>query len=162
MVMAYVGLGSNLLDPRAQVERALVALEHLPKTTLCARSQLYRTPPWGGVVQPDFTNAAAALDTGLGAAELMDALLAIERDFGRRRDGARFGPRVIDIDLLLYGDLVSNEPQLHVPHPRLHERAFVLVPLAEIAASVNVPGQGRIDALLAKLDPVDRQLKIAN
>ncbi len=162
MVMAYVGLGSNLLDPRAQVERALAALQDLPKTTLRARSRLYRTPPWGGVVQPDFINAAAALDTGLGAAELMEAMLGIERDFGRRRDGERFGPRVIDIDLLLFGDLVIDEPHLHVPHPRLRERAFVLVPLAEIAASVSVPGQGRVEALLARLDPVDRQLKIAN
>jgi 2-amino-4-hydroxy-6-hydroxymethyldihydropteridine diphosphokinase len=152
MVVAYVGLGSNLARPGDQVERALAALDRLAGTRVAARSHLYRSAPWGYADQPDFINAVAALETSLDARELMQQLLAIEHDFGRKRDGLRFGPRVLDLDLLLYADLRIDEPGLHVPHPRLHERAFVLVPLAEIAPQLEVPGQGRLDALLARVD----------
>lgn len=162
MVTAYVGLGSNLRDPREQVERALRALRELPRTELISRSRLYRTRPWGGIAQPDFINAIAQLATDLSSAELMHALLGIEREFGRTRDGERFGPRVIDLDLLLYGDEFVDEPGLHVPHPRLHERAFVLVPLAEIAPTLAVPGQGRVDALLARIDAADRLVSVTD
>ena len=152
MVVAYVGLGSNLAAPDAQVERALVALDRLARARVVARSHLYRTAPWGYLDQPDFVNAVATLETSLDAQALMRALLAVEQEFGRRRDDVRFGPRVLDLDLLLYADARIDEPGLHVPHPRLHERAFVLVPLAEIAPQLEVPGQGRVDTLLARVD----------
>lgn len=151
MVAAYIGLGSNLDGPAGQVERALRELDALPQTRLVARSRLYRTAPWGGIAQPDFINAVAALDTGLDARSLMRALLEIEHRAGRRRDGERNGPRVLDLDLLLYGDEQIAEAELHVPHPRLHERAFVLVPLAEIAPDLVVPGQGTVQNLVAGL-----------
>ena len=152
MITAYIGLGSNLDEPGAQVERALCELDALPLTRLVARSRLYRTAPWGGIAQPDFINAVARLETGLDAQALMRALLTIERRAGRRRDGERNGPRVLDLDLLLYGDQRIADADLQVPHPRLHERAFVLVPLAEIAPDLAVPGQGRLGELLARVD----------
>lgn len=149
--LAYVALGSNLDDPRAQVERGFAALAALPDTTMRARSRLYRTPPWGVVDQPDFVNAAAALATTLPPRVLLDALLAIETRAGRVR-GIVNGPRVLDLDLLVYGDAVLHAPGLDVPHPRLHERAFVLLPLADIAPTLVVPGRGRVDALLQHVD----------
>lgn len=148
---ACVALGSNLDAPRAQVERGFAALAELPDTTLRARSRLYRTPPWGIVEQPDFVNAVALLETRLPAAELLAALLAIEARAGRVR-GVRNGPRRLDLDLLLYGDQRIELPGLVVPHPRLHERAFVLVPLADVAPDFEVPGHGRVAALLAQVD----------
>ncbi len=154
MTHAFVALGSNLDDPRAQVERAFEALARLPDTALLARSRLYRSAPWGGVAQPDFVNAAALVDTGLPARALLDALLAIERRAGRVR-GERNGPRVLDLDLLLYGDRALREPGLELPHPRLHERAFVLRPLADIAPGLEVPGHGRVLDLLAHADAGD-------
>lgn len=150
-VTACVALGSNLDDPRVQVEQGFAALAALPHTTLRARSRLYRTPPWGLVDQPDFINAAARLETALAPRELLDALLAIETRAGRVR-GARNGPRTLDLDLLLYGDHAINEPGLVVPHPRLHERAFVLLPLADIAPDLEAPGQGRVAELLEHVD----------
>jgi len=152
VITAYIGLGSNLDAPRGQVERALRELDALPQTRLVARSRLYRTAPWGGIAQPDFINAVARLETGLDAQALMRALLAIEHRAGRRRDGERNGPRVLDLDLLLYGDQRVVDADLQVPHPRLHERAFVLVPLAEIALDLAVPGQGPLSELLARVD----------
>lgn len=152
MITAYVGLGSNLDAPHAQVERALLELDKLPQTRLIARSRLYRTAPWGGIAQPDFINAVAQLETGLDAHELMRALLAIEHRAGRRRSGERNGPRILDLDLLLYGEQRIADPDLHVPHPHLHERAFVLVPLAEIAPDLTVPGHGPLRDLLASID----------
>lgn len=148
---AYVALGSNLDDPRAQVERGFAALATLPRTRLKARSQLYRTPPWGVLDQPDFINAAAWLATELPAQELLQALLAQETRAGRVR-GIRNGPRVLDLDLLVYGTAVTAEPGLVLPHPRLHERAFVLLPLADVAPGLVVPGRGRVADLLAKVD----------
>jgi 2-amino-4-hydroxy-6-hydroxymethyldihydropteridine diphosphokinase len=150
-VTACVALGSNLDDPRVRVERGFAALAALPNTVVRARSRLYRTPPWGLVDQPDFINAAARLETTLAPRELLDALLAIETRAGRVR-GARNGPRILDLDLLLYGDHAINEQDLVVPHPRLHERAFVLLPLADIAPDLEVPGQGCVAELLEHVD----------
>lgn len=158
MVDAYVGLGSNLFAPRDQVERALLALHRIAQSRVVARSQLYATSPWGGIAQPDFVNAVARLNTELEPGALMHSLLAIEHDFGRRRDAVRFGPRVLDLDLLLYADQRIDEPDLQVPHPRLHERAFVLVPLAEIAPDLVVPGQGKLSDLLDRVDVKDCRL----
>ena len=150
-VVACVALGSNLDDPRAQVMRGFEALAALPRTLLCARSRLYRTAPWGMLDQPDFINAAARLETLLPPRALLDALRGIEAGAGRVR-GERNGPRILDLDLLLYGDQTIDEPNLVVPHPRLHERAFVLLPLADVAPELEVPGQGRIRDLLARVD----------
>ena len=155
MVSAFVGLGSNLGEPAAEIERAIAALRELQDSRLVARSSLYRTAPWGGIVQPDFINAVAALDTALPAKVLMAELLAIERRLGRRRDVERYGPRVIDLDLLTYGDDIIDEPGLRVPHPHLHERAFVLVPLAEIAPAAWIPQRGSVAAALAAVDGTD-------
>ncbi|HVX05197.1 MAG TPA: 2-amino-4-hydroxy-6-hydroxymethyldihydropteridine diphosphokinase, partial [Rhodanobacteraceae bacterium] len=146
-VTACVALGSNLGDPRAQVERGFAALAALPHTTLGARSRLYRTPPWGVADQPDFINAVARLETTLAPRALLGALLAIEAGAGRVR-GARNGPRILDLDLLLYGGRIIDESDFVVPHPRLHERAFVLLPLADVAADLEVPGHGRVRDLL--------------
>jgi len=144
---AFIGLGANLGDREAQVRRALLALAELPGTRLLAASSLYRSAPVGVVAQPDFINAVAEIETALGARALLEALLAAERRFGRRREfpGA---PRTLDLDLLLYGDRVIAEPWLIVPHPRMHERAFVLAPLAEIAPDIAIPGKGSAGALL--------------
>lgn len=149
--VAYVALGSNLDDPRGQVERAIAALDALPGTRVLAHSRLYHTPPWGIVDQPAFVNAAARLQTTLPPRALLDALLGIERRAGRVR-AVRNGPRVLDLDLLLYGDVVLDAPDLVLPHPRMHERAFVLLPLAEFAPDLDVPGRGRVSELLACVD----------
>lgn len=150
-VTACVALGSNLDDPRAQVQRGFEALAALPQSRLLARSRLYRTPPWGITEQPDFINAAARLETSLPPRALFDALRTIETRAGRVR-GVRNGPRILDLDLLLYGDRIVAEPDLVVPHPRLHERAFVLLPLADVAPELEVPGRGRVRDLLARVD----------
>jgi 2-amino-4-hydroxy-6-hydroxymethyldihydropteridine diphosphokinase len=142
-----VALGSNLAGPAAQVRMAFVALAAVPETRLVARSRLYRTPPVGPP-QPDYVNAAAILETRLGAETLFDALLAIERAQGRTRV-ERWGPRTLDLDLLVYGDAVIDSPGLTVPHPQLAVRPFVLVPLAEIAPGLEVPGLGRVADLFA-------------
>jgi 2-amino-4-hydroxy-6-hydroxymethyldihydropteridine diphosphokinase len=152
MERVYIGIGSNLADPRVQVERALHALARLPRTKLLRRSRLYRSAPWGRADQPEFVNAVAELQTELAPRELLDALLAIERNAGRERDATRWGPRVLDLDIISYGDRVTDEPGLHLPHPHLHERAFVLVPLAEIAPDLSVPGHGRVAVLAQHID----------
>lgn len=145
-VTAYVGLGGNLGDAAATLRAAFAALDALPRTRLLRASRLYRTPAWGRRDQPDFVNAAAALETGLPPRDLLGALLDIERDFGRDRsdEDARWGPRTLDLDLLLYGEDVIDAPGLRVPHPHLHERAFVLVPLLEIAPELVIPGHGAL------------------
>lgn len=143
--IACIGLGANLGQAEATVRAAQDALDALPGTTLLAASRLYRSRAWGRTDQPDFINAAAMVETRLPARELLDGLLAIERRFGRTRvpDGSdRWGARTLDLDLLLYGDAVIDEPGLHVPHPHLHERAFALVPLLEIAPLAMIPGHG--------------------
>jgi 2-amino-4-hydroxy-6-hydroxymethyldihydropteridine diphosphokinase len=148
---AYVGLGSNLGDPAAQIAAAFDALAVLPSTTLVARSRLYRSAAWGPIDQPDYINAVAALDTCLAPEALMASLLAIERAAGRVRD-ARWGPRLIDLDLLLHGDCALDSDTLTLPHPRLHERAFVLLPLAELAPTLVIPGHGPLAALCNSVD----------
>jgi 2-amino-4-hydroxy-6-hydroxymethyldihydropteridine diphosphokinase len=147
-VRVFVALGSNLGDPVAQVRAGAHELAQLPDTRLCGCSALYRTAPVGLTDQPDFINAVCELDTALSASVLLQALLAIERTHGRVRDRPG-GPRTLDLDLLLYGDARLDEPGLHVPHPRLHERAFVLYPLHDIAPALVVPGHGPVAGLLA-------------
>ena len=151
-VLACIGLGANLGDATATVQAALQALDALPHTRLVKASRLYRTPAWGKTDQPAFVNAAAVLETELDARALLDAMLGIERDHGRERlDGQRWGARTLDLDLLLYGQDVIDEPGLHVPHPHLHERAFALVPLVEIAPDLVIPGHGRASDLVAAM-----------
>jgi 2-amino-4-hydroxy-6-hydroxymethyldihydropteridine diphosphokinase len=150
--LAYIGLGSNLAGPREQVERGLDALGRLPQSALRQRSRLYRSAPWGIHDQPEFVNAVAAVETGLPPDALMNALLEIERESGRKRNGDRWGPRILDLDLLLYAERLIDQPGLHVPHPHLHERAFVLLPLAEIAPALQIPGRGSISELMAQVD----------
>jgi len=152
LMPAYVALGSNLDDPRRQVERALEALGSLPATRCVLRSSLYLTRPVGTVEQPDFVNAVAGLLTGLDPLELLGSLQATETRLGRVRPALRWGPRRIDLDLLVHGRSRSDTAELQLPHPGLGERAFVLVPLAEIAPDLEVPGAGRVRGLLAGLD----------
>jgi len=142
VVTAFVALGSNLDDPSGHIRRAFEALAGLPKTRLVRRSSLYRNPPSGYRDQPDFVNAVAQIETRLGPRELLDQVLAIEQVHGRVR-AAPNGPRTLDLDILLYGDRTVHEPGLTIPHPRMLERAFVLVPLAEIAPDATLPGSGR-------------------
>lgn len=151
---AWVAIGGNQGQVRATLEAAIDAIGVLPGTRVLQRSSLYRTPAWGRTDQPDFINGVLAVETTLAAPDLLANLLGIERRFGRLRDeeAGRWGPRTLDLDLLLYDDQVLELPGLSLPHPRLHERAFVLVPLAEIAPGLVVPGRGRVDGLLAKVD----------
>jgi len=152
MTRAFVALGGNLGDTRAILRQALDAFEALPRTRLVAQSSFYRTPPWGLRDQPSFLNAAAELETTLGPHELLDALLDIERAAGRVRDGERWGPRTLDLDLLHMDGVTLHDDRLVLPHPRIAERAFVLLPLAELAPGLELPGQGRVDLLLAGCD----------
>lgn len=149
-VRAYVGLGANLGDARASLRRALEALAALPASRLVAVSSLYRTRPHGPQDQPDFLNAVAALETALAPVELLARLQAIEAAAGRRRDGPRWGPRTLDLDLLLHGAARLETPRLVLPHPRIAERPFVLVPLAELDPALEVPGAGPVAALRAR------------
>jgi 2-amino-4-hydroxy-6-hydroxymethyldihydropteridine diphosphokinase len=146
-VRVFVALGSNLDDPVAQVESGARALGQLPDSRMIRCSSLYRSAPVGVGNQPDFINAVCELDSGLSPAGLMGALLAIERNHGRIREQPG-GPRTLDLDLLLYGGATIHMPTLAVPHPRLHERAFVLYPLHEIAPDLVIPGRGPVAALL--------------
>ena len=153
MVRAYVGLGSNLGDREGTVRAALGRLRHLPETNVLRVSTLRNTEPVGYVDQPRFLNGAAELETGLSARRLLGALLELERAFGRDRANVPAqGPRTLDLDLLLYGQEQIDEPGLEVPHPRLHQRRFVLEPLAELDPSLEVPGKGSVQTLLARLD----------
>jgi 2-amino-4-hydroxy-6-hydroxymethyldihydropteridine diphosphokinase len=149
---AYVGLGANIGDPAAALDAALAALAAEPGIALVAVSSVRETDPVGYEHQPRFLNAAAALETELTARALLDRLLAVERRLGRTRTGPRFGPRTIDLDLLLFGDERIDDPGLQVPHPRLHERRFALEPLAELDPALVVPGRGPVGALLAGLE----------
>jgi len=152
MTRTFVGLGANLEDPRGRIERAIELLAAEDGIELVAVSSLRETDPVGYKEQPRFLNGAAELRTSLGARELLDRLLAVERRLGRvRGEGPRFGPRTIDLDLLLYGDELIDEPGLEIPHPRLHERRFALEPLAELDPALEVPGRGPVQALLAGL-----------
>lgn len=161
---AYIGLGSNLGDSAEVLRAAVRALDALAHTRVLRASRFYRTPAWGNTEQPDFLNAVAMLDTGLPARELLAAMLEIEREAGRSRraDGSdRWGPRTLDLDLLLYGEAVIAEVGLHVPHPHLHERAFALVPLVEIAPEVSIPGVGLARDALARIDISEIQVSDA-
>lgn len=150
---AFVGLGGNLGDVETTLVEALWAIDGLPQTSIRAQSALYRSKPWGRGDQPDFLNGAVELQTRMTPRVLLEHLLAIEERFGRvRAKEDRWGPRTLDLDLLVFGEEVIDEPGLHVPHPRLHERAFVLVPLAEIAPSLHIVGQGKVSDLLAQVD----------
>lgn len=149
-VRSYIGIGSNLGHPTVRVRAGVAALERLPNTALVACSSFYRTAPIGTTDQPDFVNAVAAIETALAPAVLLGELLAIERDAGRERGPVQGGPRTIDLDLLLYGDLEMVSIDLTIPHPRMHERAFVLVPLAEIAPMLRIPGRGAVSTLLGR------------
>ncbi|MEN1727339.1 MAG: 2-amino-4-hydroxy-6-hydroxymethyldihydropteridine diphosphokinase [Pseudomonadota bacterium] len=162
MTRAYVGLGSNQGPSESLLQDAVSALDLLPHTSVSAVSPLYRTPPWGVTDQDDFLNAVVALDTALEAEDLLRALLTIERTAGRRRDGRRWGPRTLDLDLLVYGDSVIETEALHVPHPRMHQRAFVLVPLCDLAPDLAIPGLGRAADQLKALDSESRaEIKLA-
>ncbi len=156
----FVGLGGNLGDAAASLRDAFAALGRLPGTRVLRASRLYRTPAWGITAQPDFVNAVAMIETALPPPALLENLLRIERDAGRdrRADGSdRWGPRTLDLDLLLYGDAVIDTPGLTVPHPHLHERAFVLVPLLEIAPDARIPGRGAAADALAAMATGDIQ-----
>ncbi len=147
---AFIGLGGNLDSPRPRLLAAFDAIAALPGVLLIARSSLYASSPVGLIDQPDFINAVALVETTLPPQTLLDALLSIERDAGRVRL-TRFGPRTLDIDILLYDDRVLDEPSLTLPHPRMHERAFVLKPLVEIAPEVIIPGVGAARDLLPQV-----------
>ena len=144
-MIAYIGLGANLGDRETAIRAAaeLIGVDRL--------SSIIETEPWGYEDQPRFLNAVAELDTELPPRVLLELLLEVERQLGRKRSGPRYGPRTIDLDLLLYGDEVIDEPGLTVPHPRLHERRFVLEPLAELAPELGIPGWGTVRAALAGL-----------
>ena len=147
---AAVALGSNLEDPEAQVRRGFEELAALPGTKVLARSKLYRTAPVGHVDQPDFVNACAVVETALGPRALLEELLAVEQRHGRVRTIPN-GPRTLDLDIVLYGDAVIDEPGLRVPHPRAHERGFVLAPLVEVWPDAAIPGHGSARECLARI-----------
>jgi len=159
----FLGLGANLgSDPAESLRSALVALDHEEGLQVIRYSRFFRTPPWGPVPQPDYINAVAEVATQLPTTQVMERLLRVECDMGRRREGPRFGPRIIDLDLLLDGDSVVSAPDLTVPHPRLAERAFVLVPLAELDPDLEVPGLGPLRTLLEALGPEATRLQLAD
>ena len=148
MTRVAIALGSNLEDPEAQVRRGFEELAGLPQTRLLSRSRLFQTTPVGYADQPDFVNACALLETGLAPRALLEALLAIEKRHGRVR-GMANGPRTLDLDIVLFGDQVIDEPGLRVPHPRAQERAFVLEPLLDVWPDAVIPGHGPVAGLVA-------------
>jgi 2-amino-4-hydroxy-6-hydroxymethyldihydropteridine diphosphokinase len=153
VVRVYVGLGSNLGDREGTLRAALGRLRHLHETKVLRVSTLRNTEPVGNLDQPRFLNGAAELETSLSARRFLDALLELERAFGRDRASVPAqGPRTLDLDLLLYGQEQIDEPGLEIPHPRLHERRFVLEPLVELDPALEVPGKGSVQTLLARLD----------
>lgn len=154
---AYIALGSNLDDPRAQVLRAANELKELPRSRFVGRSSLYASPPLGGMKQPDYINAVAAIQTQLGADELLDELQAIEGRMGRPAVHERWGPRIIDLDLLLLGTQRCATARLTLPHPEIVQRSFVLYPLAELAPELVLPGIGRVSELKDRASPAGLQ-----
>ena len=151
MHKVFVALGSNLDTPARQVTRALQAISQLPKTQLIKQSSLYKTAPVGYDVQPDFINAVAEIATTLTPQSLLEKLLEIEQAFGRERTFAN-APRVLDLDLLLFDELILHTEALTLPHPRMHTRGFVLLPLAEIAPEINIPNHGNVVKLVQKCE----------
>jgi 2-amino-4-hydroxy-6-hydroxymethyldihydropteridine diphosphokinase len=150
MTIAFVGIGSNLEEPARQVSQALLELDALPHSRVVARSSLYRSAPVGYAEQPEFVNAVAQLETGMPAERLLDELQALESRHGRQRSFTN-APRTLDLDLLLFEKLQMTTGRLTVPHPRMHERAFVLKPLLEIAPRADIPGIGTAREALDKL-----------
>ncbi len=148
----FIGLGGNLGDVATSFRSAAASIAALPETHVITGSGLYASPAWGGLAQPDYLNAVLEIDTGLSAIALLEALLAIERAHGRDRSAApRWGPRPLDCDILLYADTIIDSERLQVPHPRMAERAFVLLPLAEIAPDLSIPGLGTLMPLLDRI-----------
>lgn len=156
LVRAYVGLGSNLNNPVAQIRSALAALDMIPATCCVAYSSLYRSKPMGPAEQPDYVNAVAAIDTHLSAHDLLQELHLLEAQHGRVRE-QRWGPRTLDLDLLLYGNQSYSSDRLTVPHPGLPERDFVLHPLHEIAPGLDIPGAGSLRHLVERCPPLGLQ-----
>ena len=152
MARAYIGLGANLGPREATLLRAVDLLAASSGIEVLELSSLRETDPVGVTDQPTFVNGALAVETTLSPHELLDTLLGVERELGRVREGERWGPRTIDLDLLVYADEVVDEPGLRVPHQRLHERRFALEPLAELEPDLEIPGLGRVSAVLTKLD----------
>jgi len=153
---AYLGLGANLGHTEQTLRAAATAIATLPSVTLRARSSLYKTPAWGLTDQPDFLNAVVMIKTDLSAPELLAALMQIEHQHGRNRETEqRWGPRTLDIDILLYGNQVIDQPGLRIPHPHLHERAFALLPLHEIAPEITIPGLGTVSDILLGMLPLE-------
>ncbi len=151
-MQAWLGLGANLQQPVKQLKEALRQLDQLAGVEVTRTSSFYRTPPWGDENQQDFINAVVQIETSLEPLPLLHGLQSIENSMGRQRSEQRWGPRVIDIDLLLLGTETILSAELVVPHPRLHERAFVLLPLAELDATLEIPGRGVVGRLLSQLD----------
>jgi 2-amino-4-hydroxy-6-hydroxymethyldihydropteridine diphosphokinase len=149
MERVYIGLGSNLATPLEQLRSALAALAALPDTALVAQSSFYASDPLGPADQPRYVNAVAALDTELSPLALLDALQGIELEQGRTRKAERWGPRTLDLDILLFGERQLDEPRLTVPHYHMHARAFVLYPLAEIAPALQLPDGRALTELIA-------------
>ena len=147
MTLAYVGVGANLEDPQGTVSQAMLGLGRLPGSVVTGRSSLYRSAPLGYESQPDFINAVVGLETALAAESLLDELLVIERRHGRERSFPN-APRTLDLDLLLFGGTLLSTPRLTIPHPRVHQRAFVLKPLLELDPGISVPGRGLARDLL--------------
>lgn len=161
-VVAYIGLGANLDDPVARVTAARASLQQHPDIRVLAFSRLYRSVPMGPAGQPDYINAVMAVETELAPLPLLHVLQSVENQHGRVRTGERWGPRTLDLDLLLYGEEHIESNELRVPHPGIAEREFVLIPLFEIAPMLDIPGLGRIGALIdacprrqSRLTPVD-------
>ncbi len=155
---AYVGIGSNLDSPEEQVRQAITALNDLPDTIVVSESGLYRSAPLGPVEQPDFLNAVVGLLTQVPARELLEMMHEVERKLGRKRDGDRWGPRSIDLDLLAYAAQIVEEDGLKLPHPGIAERNFVLLPWQEIAPTYRVPGLAAVAELAAKISTTDPRI----
>ena len=153
MIRSFVGLGGNQGQPMRQLDLAVEAIAALPRSRLIAESPRYRTAPVGDPDQPEFINSVVALETALEPLDLLRGIQAIETRLGRRRDPARrWGPRAIDLDLLLYGDQIIHLPDLSVPHPRMTARGFVLAPLWDLAPEIELPGLGPLSAFLSEVD----------
>ena len=152
MGRGYVGLGANLGDRRATLLRAVELLDDRPGIEVVAISSFHETEPVGYLDQPPFLNGAVAVETSLSPVELLGVLLEVEAELGRTRDGPRFGPRTVDLDVLLFEGMTIDEPGLTVPHPRLHERSFALAPLVELDPLLEVPGHGTVSDLLHALN----------
>ena len=151
---AYIGIGSNLDDPERQVDAAFDHLDALNNTLMVARSGMYRSAPFGEVEQPDFVNAVAGILTQLGPQDLLTAMQEIQRRCGRKSDEVRWGPRVLDLDLLVYSSVIVESESLTVPHPGIAQRNFVLLPLAEIAPDLIIPGLGHLASIeVDRLEP---------